>query len=120
MTSMPCPPTAILRESGLQATRRGLVMTGNGLPIRVRDAVSITKAFPGVLANDRISLTVLRGEVHCLLGENDNKPVATTQRSSNLVVPLLRSEDVGRAIPNGNAMAAERLGNLVGQLPVRG
>jgi ABC-type uncharacterized transport system ATPase subunit len=30
----------------------------------------ITKAYPGVLANDRISLTVRRGEVHCLLGEN--------------------------------------------------
>ena len=32
--------------------------------------IEITKAFPGVLANDRISLTVRRGEVHCLLGEN--------------------------------------------------
>jgi simple sugar transport system ATP-binding protein len=30
----------------------------------------ITKAFPGVLANDRISLAVRHGEVHCLLGEN--------------------------------------------------
>ena len=26
--------------------------------------------FPGVLANDRIDLTLHRGEVHCLLGEN--------------------------------------------------
>jgi general nucleoside transport system ATP-binding protein len=34
------------------------------------DLVGITKAFPGVLANDRISLSVRRGEVHCLLGEN--------------------------------------------------
>ncbi|MDH4104032.1 MAG: ABC transporter ATP-binding protein [Thermoleophilia bacterium] len=32
--------------------------------------VEITKAYPGVLANDRISLAVRRGEVHCLLGEN--------------------------------------------------
>jgi ABC-type uncharacterized transport system ATPase subunit len=30
----------------------------------------ITKAYPGVLANDRVSLTLRRGEVHCLLGEN--------------------------------------------------
>jgi simple sugar transport system ATP-binding protein len=30
----------------------------------------ITKAFPGVLANDRIDLSLRRGEVHCLLGEN--------------------------------------------------
>ncbi|MBL7062873.1 MAG: ABC transporter ATP-binding protein [Anaerolineae bacterium] len=30
----------------------------------------ITKAFPGVLANDRIDLTLEEGEIHALLGEN--------------------------------------------------
>ena len=30
----------------------------------------ITKEFPGVLANDHISLDLRRGEVHALLGEN--------------------------------------------------
>jgi simple sugar transport system ATP-binding protein len=30
----------------------------------------ITKAFPGVLANDRVNFDLLRGEVHALLGEN--------------------------------------------------
>ncbi|HEB29771.1 MAG TPA: ABC transporter ATP-binding protein [Spirochaetes bacterium] len=30
----------------------------------------ISKAFPGVVANNNISLTVWPGEVHCLLGEN--------------------------------------------------
>ena len=30
----------------------------------------ISKSFPGVLANDGVSLAVRRGEVHCLLGEN--------------------------------------------------
>lgn len=35
--------------------------------IRLTD---ITKSFPGVVANDSISLDIKRGEVHCLLGEN--------------------------------------------------
>jgi simple sugar transport system ATP-binding protein len=34
------------------------------------ELVGIRKQFPGVLANDSISLSVRRGEVHCLLGEN--------------------------------------------------
>ena len=34
------------------------------------ELLDITKAFPGVLANDHISLVLRRGEVHCLLGEN--------------------------------------------------
>ena len=32
--------------------------------------LGITKAFPGVLANDRIDLRVEQGEIHALLGEN--------------------------------------------------
>jgi len=31
---------------------------------------SITKRFPGVVANDEVDLTVDRGTVHALLGEN--------------------------------------------------
>jgi general nucleoside transport system ATP-binding protein len=34
------------------------------------ELAGITKAFPGVLANDHVDLTLRRGSVHCLLGEN--------------------------------------------------
>jgi ABC-type uncharacterized transport system ATPase subunit len=34
------------------------------------ELLGITKAFPGVVANDEVSLALRRGEVHCLLGEN--------------------------------------------------
>ena len=30
----------------------------------------LTKAYPGVVANDTVSLTIGHGEVHALLGEN--------------------------------------------------
>ena len=30
----------------------------------------VTKAFPGVLANDKVSFSVMPGEIHALLGEN--------------------------------------------------
>ena len=36
----------------------------------VVELVGISKAFPGVVANDDITFDVRRGEVHCLLGEN--------------------------------------------------
>jgi simple sugar transport system ATP-binding protein len=34
------------------------------------ELLGISKAFPGVLANDNVSFVLERGEVHCLLGEN--------------------------------------------------
>lgn len=36
----------------------------------VLEAIGITKEFPGVVANDNITLQLKRGEIHALLGEN--------------------------------------------------
>ncbi|MEZ4595789.1 MAG: ABC transporter ATP-binding protein [Chloroflexota bacterium] len=41
-----------------------------GTDVPAVELSGITKAFPGVLANDHISLRVMAGEVLCLLGEN--------------------------------------------------
>jgi general nucleoside transport system ATP-binding protein len=46
------------------------VNAGNDTGEPIVDLVGITKSFPGVLANDNVSITLRRGEVHCLLGEN--------------------------------------------------
>lgn len=40
------------------------------MTIPMVEMINITKRFPGVLANDRVSLTVNKSEIHALLGEN--------------------------------------------------
>ncbi len=40
------------------------------VPADLVEMQDITKRFPGVLANDHVSLTIRQGEVHALLGEN--------------------------------------------------
>jgi ABC-type uncharacterized transport system ATPase subunit len=60
------------------------------------ELIEITKAFPGVLANDRISLTVQRGEVHCLLGENGAGKSTLMNILSGMVRP-----DSGRVVLDG-------------------
>ena len=34
------------------------------------EMINITKEFPGIIANDNITLQVKKGEIHALLGEN--------------------------------------------------
>ena len=34
------------------------------------EMLNITKRFPGIIANDNISLQLKKGEIHALLGEN--------------------------------------------------
>lgn len=45
-------------------------MTASNTPPPAVAMHGITKRFPGVLANDKVDLTVEKGEIHALLGEN--------------------------------------------------
>jgi simple sugar transport system ATP-binding protein len=47
---------------------RSASVSGSGDPLLALEG--ITKAFPGTLANDDVSLAVIPGEIHALLGEN--------------------------------------------------
>ena len=47
-----------------------MAQAGNGAGTPVLEVEGITKTFPGVVANDDVSLTLNQGEIHCLLGEN--------------------------------------------------
>jgi simple sugar transport system ATP-binding protein len=59
--------------------------------------VNITKHFPGVLANDQVSLTLHKGEVLALLGENG----AGKSTLMNMLVGLYRP-DSGEIYVKGN------------------
>lgn len=60
------------------------------------ELIGITKRFPGVLANDDISLTIDGGEVHCLLGENGAGKSTLISILSGMTVP-----DAGTIRVNG-------------------
>jgi simple sugar transport system ATP-binding protein len=51
----------------MDAQSAGSVSDSSAPLIEIR---RVTKRFPGVLANDDVSLSIEKGEVHCLLGEN--------------------------------------------------
>jgi len=59
----------------------------------------ITKAFPGVVANDRVTLDVRAGEIHALLGENG----AGKTTLMNILYGILQP-DAGEIILRGRAV----------------
>ena len=63
---------------------------------------SVTKAYPGVIANDDVSFDILPGEVHALLGENGAGKSTLVKMIYGLVRP-----DAGHMTLNGAPYAPE-------------
>jgi general nucleoside transport system ATP-binding protein len=66
------------------------------------ELIGISKAYPGVLANDDVTLSVRRGEVHCLLGENGAGKSTLIGILSGLVRP-----DAGRLRIDGRDVSID-------------
>lgn len=67
----------------------------------------ITKVFPGIKANDDISLTLRKGEVHALLGENGAGKSTLMSMVSGLYQP-----DEGEILLNGKKSISKILTKL--------
>ena len=71
----------------------------------------MTRQYPGCLANDRVSLTVERGQIHALLGENGAGKSTLVKMIYGVVKP--DAGEIfwdGRKVSIPNAGAAQRLG----------
>ncbi len=69
--------------------------TANSIAVEMR---GITKAWPGVVANDHVDLSVRAGEIHALVGENG----AGKSTLMNILYGLIHS-DSGEILINGSA-----------------
>ena len=63
----------------------------------------LTKSYPGVVANEDVSLTIARGEVHALLGENGAGKSTLVKMIYGLVTP-----DAGQMVLNGKAFSPDK------------
>jgi ABC-type uncharacterized transport system ATPase subunit len=69
---------------------------GRSMPESVVEMRGISKSFPGVVANDNVSLAINRGEIHALLGENG----AGKSTLMNILAGLYRP-DAGELLLDG-------------------
>jgi general nucleoside transport system ATP-binding protein len=76
----------------------------------VLEVRNITKRFPGVLANDHISFTLEKGEIHAFLGENG----AGKSTLMNILYGLY-SQDEGEIFINGEHVQIEEPSDAIAQ-----
>ena len=76
--------------------------------VPVLDVRDVTKTFPGVIANEDVSLTLHKGEIHCLLGENG----AGKSTLVNVIFGLYQP-DTGSIRVNGEQVQFEGVGDAI-------
>jgi simple sugar transport system ATP-binding protein len=95
-------------SGSLSAARRSSADGGTNPAVEL---VEITKTFPGVIANDHISLKAMPGEVLCLLGENGAGKSTLMSILSGLYQPDSGSIEVdGRAVRIDSPRSGRELG----------
>ena len=77
------------------------------------DVRHVSKEFPGVLALDKVSLTVLSGEVHALVGENGAGKSTLVKVLSGVQKP-----DGGEMLLNGQRYLAHDAMNAISAVRV--
>jgi simple sugar transport system ATP-binding protein len=88
--------------AGVVGSGEGVTDTVPGTPTPAVELIEITKTFPGVVANDRISLAAMPGEVLCLLGENGAGKSTLMSILSGLYQP-----DSGRILVDGRPVTID-------------
>src|SRR6516225_8488634 len=98
------------RRVGVRERKRGDIEVNAEVAPRLR-LIGVSKSFPGVRANDNVSLSVRPGEIHALLGENGAGKSTLVKMIYGVLAP-----DDGQIIFDGaqtripNPRAARRLG----------
>ena len=71
----------------------------------------ITKVFPGIIANDDVTIELRKGEIHALLGENGAGKSTTLKMITGLIFPT--SGEIKLFGEKRNSFTSRRIGSLI-------
>ena len=87
------------------------------------EMLNITKRFPGIIANDNITLQLKKGEIHAICGENGAGKSTTIKMMSGILTPtsgeiLIGGKDTSTLIDGKSILSEEEL-SLFGVLKLQ-